>query len=104
MLFRHRSLANDNAGEEERLVGEIGNIVGLVDPRIGHQTVCVGSNGGLDVVFGSIKNSGESEGGGDVLWADEEGVVVCIRVFGDGVEGEVQTGFVPHGWGFEGVE
>lgn len=30
--------------------------------------------------------------------------MIGIGVFGEGVEGQMQAGFVPHGWGFEGFE
>ncbi len=30
--------------------------------------------------------------------------MVGVGVFGEGVEGKVQAGFVPHGWGFECFE
>lgn len=96
--------ADDDAGEQERLVGEVVDVVGFVDAGVGDDAVGVGADGGLDVVFGGGEDAGEGEGSGDVLWAEEEGVVVGVRVFGEGVEGEVQTGFVPHGWGSEGFE
>ena len=72
-------------------------MIGFVDPGLGYDAVCVCADGGLDVVFGCCEASGEGGGGGDVLCADEEGVVVCVGVFGDGVEGEVEAGFIPHG-------
>ena len=77
---------------------------GLVDPGLRHDPVRVCADGGLDVVLACVEDSREGEGGGDIFWADEEGVVVRVGVFGDGVQGKVQAGFVPHGWGFEWSE
>ena len=77
-------------------------MVGFVDVRVGDEAVGVGADGGFDVVFGGAEDAGEGEGGGDVLWSGEEGVVVGVGVFGDGVEGEVETGLVAHvGGGFD---
>ena len=80
-------------------------MVGFVEIRVRDCAVGIGADGGFDVVFGRCEGARESEGGGDVFGSDEQCVVVCIWVFGEGVEGEVETGLVAHGWGFdEGVE
>lgn len=60
-------------------------MIGLVDPGLGHYTVCVCADGGFDVVFACCEFSGEGGGGGDILCADEESVMVCVRVFGNSV-------------------
>lgn len=104
MLFRHGCFANYDAGEEERFVGQVVDVVGFVDPGVGDETVGVGADGGFDVVFGGDKEAGQGEGRGDVLGPDEQGVVVCVGIFGYGVEGEVEAGFVAHGGGFKRVE
>ena len=98
-VLGHGDLADDEAGEEEGLVGEVVDVVGLVDPGVGDEAVGVGADGGLDVVLCRGEDAREGQGGGDVLGAEEEGVVVGVRVLGEGVEGEVQAGFVPHGGG-----
>lgn len=78
-------------------------MVGLVDVGVGEGAVGGRADGGYDVVFGGCEEAGEGEGGGDVFGADEESVVVCVWGFGEGVEGEVEAGFVAHGrLGFEG--
>ena len=67
------------------------------------------------MVFCGCEDAREGEGGGDVFGADEEGVMVCwfcwvvdvvvviggggVVVVGQGVEGEVEAGFVAHGEG-----
>lgn len=72
-------------------------MISFVDPRLRHDAVCVCTDGSFDMVFCRGEVSAEGGGGGDVFGAGEEGVVVCVGVFGDGVEGEVEAGFVAHG-------
>ena len=102
--MRHGQFAHGYAREEKRLVGQIADVVGLVDERVGDHAVCVGADGGLDVVLVCCEDPREGEGGGYVFRAHEEGIVIRIGVFGEGVEGKMQAGFVPHGWGFERFE
>lgn len=72
-------------------------MVGLVEIRVGDSAVSICADGGFNVVLGRCQRAGESEGGGDVFGSNEECVVVCIWLFGDGVEGEVETCLVAHG-------
>lgn len=57
--MRDRYLANDQAREKERLISEVVNMVGLVDPGMGYDAVCVCADGGLDVVLARGENAGE---------------------------------------------
>ncbi len=98
MVERDGDFGDDDAGEEEGLlVGEGMDVVGFVDVGVGDEAVGVCADGGFDVVFRGGEGAGEGEGGGDVLGADEEGVVVGFWGVGEGVEGEVEAGLVAHG-------
>lgn len=97
-VLRHGDFPNDDTGEQERLlVDQIEDVVALVDPWVGHDAMWVCADGGFDVVLGCGEDAGKGKGGGDVLGPDEEGVMVCVWGFGEGVEGEVEAGFVAHG-------
>ena len=73
-------------------------MVGFVEIWMRDCAIGIGADGGFDVVFGRSQRARESESGGDVLWSDQEGVVVRIRVLVNGVEGDMKTCLVAHGW------